>query len=93
MPVNLYRHYFNSLLVPTAFCNNCQSLVHYHNKRGKFLKDQQCNCGSSNLTAVSGKLNGDGSGWDYYDRKQNFVKHEPLVNVPRDTVNQFVHEQ
>ncbi len=73
--------------MPTALCNNCNQLVHYANRRGRHLKDQQCNCGSRNLTAVSGKLSNDAAGWDYYDRKQNFVKHISLAsNVPRDTI-------
>jgi hypothetical protein len=75
--------------MPTAICNNCKSLVHYH---GKFIKQQHCACVNSYLTSVSGKLNNDATGWDYYDRKQNFVKHQPFINVPRDTYKQ-THEQ
>lgn len=71
--------------MPTAICNKCNSLVHYH---GKFIKQQSCECGSNDLAAVSGRLNNNATGWDYYDRKQNLVKHIPFENnVPRDTIN------
>lgn len=69
--------------MPTAICNTCNELVHY---RKGFLKNQVCECGSKDLTAVSGRLNENATGWNYYDRKQTFVKHVPFTtNVPRDT--------
>ncbi|GEM_PF-4140298 len=75
--------------MPTAICNTCNSLVHYH---GKFIKLQKCSCGSHDLTSVHGRLTNDDNGWDYYDRKQNFVKHIPFENnVPRDTKNNLLN--
>lgn len=60
--------------MPTAICNTCNELVPYKNKAGHYLKDEQCVCGSSNLSVVSGRWNEPKHGWDYYDRSGNFKK-------------------
>lgn len=63
--------------MPTAKCNNCQNLVHWRHKGGGSFNAQKCQCGSKDLTAVSGHL--EGNEWVYRDRKGNVVKI-----VPRD---------
>lgn len=66
--------------MPTAICNQCQSLVTWQQQRGSFLKHQACSCGSHNLTAVTAKLNEEGDSWEYKDRNGNTRKI-----VSRDT--------
>jgi len=63
--------------MPVAICNNCEALVPYLNRRGVYLKDVRCKCGSGNLSAVGGRWNEHKCGWDYYDRSGDFRKHVP----------------
>lgn len=60
--------------MPVAICNNCSGLVPYKNKGG--IKKAKCECGSKDLTAVSGRWSDQG-GWNYYDRRGQFVKFVP----------------
>jgi hypothetical protein len=50
--------------MPTAICNQCESLVHW--PYGQHQKKQSCSCGSKELTQVKGELKGDT--WEYSDR-------------------------
>lgn len=59
--------------MPVAICNECQELVPYK----RHIKKATCKCGSKDLTAVSGKLNHDGTKWIYKDRKGDFMRYVP----------------
>lgn len=78
-----------------AICNDCNELVVWRKAPRSYIKNQQCQCGSKNLSAVYGRWKPDMSGMYYYDRHGNLRKYVSRDTSPtiKTTINGNVTDQ
>lgn len=70
--------------MPSAICNTCGSLVHYHQG---LIKKQASSCGSKDMKSVAGTYDPQGDSWVYTDRKGYIVKNVPRLT--QTTIQQY----